>query len=46
MVVVIGVGDVRTDDVIQFYLEAMGLDSRVIDAIKIIEGAVGSAGWR
>ena len=43
MIVVVRVRNVLAVNVIHFDIKAVGLDPRVVDAIEIVEGAVGNA---
>ena len=46
MIVVVGVGDVRAMNIIQFDFKTVRLDASVVDAIEVVEGPVGCAGIR
>jgi hypothetical protein len=43
MIVVVRVRNVLALNVLHFYIKAVGLDPRVVDAIEIVEGTVGNA---
>ncbi len=46
MVVIVRVGDVLAVDIIQLDFEAVGFNPRVIDAVEVVEAAVGNGEGR